>query len=62
MAGEPPTVWEKDRSRRDDPLAVDDLIRLDRRYTAPLALHTLAKHIAVLEACGRAMAPARSMR
>jgi DNA-binding GntR family transcriptional regulator len=27
------------------------LIRLDRRYTAPLALHTLAEHIAVLEAC-----------
>lgn len=27
------------------------LIRLDRRYTSPLALHTLAEHIAVLEAC-----------
>jgi DNA-binding GntR family transcriptional regulator len=27
------------------------LIRLDRRYTAPLALHTLAEHIAVLVAC-----------
>ncbi len=27
------------------------LIRLDRRYTAPLALHTVAEHIAVLEAC-----------
>lgn len=27
------------------------LIRLDRRYTAPLALHTLAEHIAVLDAC-----------
>ncbi len=27
------------------------LIRLDRRYTAPLALHTLAEHVAVLEAC-----------
>jgi DNA-binding GntR family transcriptional regulator len=27
------------------------LIRLDRRHTAPLALHTLAEHVAVLEAC-----------